>query len=37
MSGMFKILNVLSDVVEYGLEAFEEGGPEAKVVYWGGS
>ncbi|KAF2240216.1 hypothetical protein BU26DRAFT_573006 [Trematosphaeria pertusa] len=35
VSGVFKILRVLRNVVEYGLEGFE-GGLEAKVGYWGG-
>lgn len=33
---MFKILKVLRNAVEYGLEEFEEGGPKTKVEYWGG-
>ena len=35
VSRMFKILRVLRNVVEYGLEGFE-GGLETKVGYWGG-
>lgn len=34
--GVFKILRVLRNVVEYGLEGLEEGGLKAKVGYWGG-
>jgi len=36
VSGVFKVLRVLRNVVEYGLEGLEEGGSEAKVGYWGG-
>ncbi|KAH8721510.1 hypothetical protein GQ44DRAFT_361250 [Phaeosphaeriaceae sp. PMI808] len=36
VSGVFKTLRVLRNVVEYALEGFEGGGPEAKVGYWGG-
>ncbi|KAL5371450.1 hypothetical protein PMIN06_012891 [Paraphaeosphaeria minitans] len=36
ISGVFKILRVLRNVVEYGLEGLEEGGLKAKVGYWGG-
>jgi hypothetical protein len=36
VSGVFKILRVLRNTVEYGLEGFEEGGSKAKVGYWGG-
>lgn len=36
VSGVFKILRVLRNAVEYGLEGLEEGGLEAKVGYWGG-
>jgi hypothetical protein len=35
VSGVFKILRVLRNVVEYGREGLEEGGLEAKVGYWG--
>ena len=35
ISGVFKILGVLRNVVEYGLKGFEAG-PEAKAGYWGG-
>ncbi|RMZ71985.1 ribonuclease h [Pyrenophora seminiperda CCB06] len=35
ISGVFKILRVLKNIIEYGLEGFE-GGPEAKAGYWGG-
>jgi hypothetical protein len=36
VSGVFKILRVLRNTIEYGLEGFKEGGPEAEVGYWGG-
>jgi hypothetical protein len=34
--GVFKILRVLRNTIEYGLEGFEEGGLKAKAGYWGG-
>jgi hypothetical protein len=36
VSEVFKILRVLRNVIEYGLEGLEERGLEAKVGYWGG-
>ncbi|KAJ4286960.1 hypothetical protein N0V90_012840 [Kalmusia sp. IMI 367209] len=36
VSEVFKILRVLRNVVEYGLEGLEEGGLEAEIGYWGG-
>jgi len=34
--GVFEVMRVLRNVVEYGLEGLQEGGLEAKVRYRGG-
>jgi hypothetical protein len=36
VSGVFKILRVLRNVVDYGLDGLEGRGSDAKAGYWGG-